>query len=200
MNLISYFKRLGEFSNEFESPFNLLQVKHVPLQIISGALIWLPEETYKLNCDKNMLLVEHGSFICKNFEIIPGLFSKQAGIVIISYQNNLVAEISIKSGSVYQGKKFKTFANKIFYPGEIIFENIKIDRPSLCQHIVGKVTDQLLIRPLDIKKIQAPDLTSHLHDAPKSKRIFYSPLGENSRGLLPKELDKFFKQSQIKKL
>jgi DNA-directed RNA polymerase subunit beta' len=156
LNLISYFKRLGELSNEFESPFNLFQVKHVPLQIISGAVIWLPEETYKLNCDKNMLLVEHGSFICKNFEIIPGLFSKQAGIVIISYQNNLVAEISIKSGSVYQGKKFKTFANKIFYPGEIIFENIKIDRPSLCQHIVGKVTDQLLIRPLDIYEVPKP--------------------------------------------
>jgi DNA-directed RNA polymerase subunit beta' len=169
LNLISYFKRLGEFSNEFESPFNLLQVKHVPLQIISGALIWLPEETYKLNCDKNMLLVEHGSFICKNFEIIPGLFSKQAGIVIISYQNNLVAEISIKSGSVYQGKKFKTFANKIFYPGEIIFENIKIDRPSLCQHIVGKVTDQLLIRPLDIYEVPKPKAIDKLFEK-------YSPL------------------------
>ena len=164
LSLISYFKRLGEFSNEFESLFNLLQVKRVPLQIISGALIWLPEETYKLNCDKNMLLVEHGSFICKNFEIIPGLFSKQAGIVIISYQNNLVAEISIKSGSVYQGKKFKTFANKIFYPGEIIFENIKIDRPSLCQHIVGKVTDQLLIRPLDIYEVPKPKAVDKLFE------------------------------------
>ncbi len=164
LNLILYFKRLGEFSNEFESLFNLLQVKRVPLQIISGALIWLPEETYKLNCDKNMLLVEHGSFICKNFEIIPGLFSKQAGIVIISYQNNLVAEISIKSGSVYQGKKFKTFANKIFYPGEIIFENIKIDRPSLCQHIVGKVTDQLLIRPLDIYEVPKPKAVDKLFE------------------------------------
>ena len=169
LNLILYFKRLGEFSNEFESLFNLLQVKRVPLQIISGALIWLPEETYKLNCDKNMLLVEHGSFICKNFEIIPGLFSKQAGIVIISYQNNLVAEISIKSGSVYQGKKFKTFANKIFYPGEIIFENIKIDRPSLCQHIVGKVTDQLLIRPLDIYEVPKPKAIDKLFEK-------YSPL------------------------
>ena len=37
------------------------------------------------------------------------------------------AEISIKSGLVYQGKKFKSFANKVFYPGEIIFENIKKD-------------------------------------------------------------------------
>ena len=45
-----------------------------------------------------MLLVEHGSFISENFEIIPGLFSKKSGIVIISFKNNLVSEISIKSG------------------------------------------------------------------------------------------------------
>ena len=64
-----------------------------------------------------MLLVEHGSFICEKFEIIPGLFSKKSGIVIISYKNNLVSEISIKSGLVYQGKNFKSFANKVFYPG-----------------------------------------------------------------------------------
>ena len=159
LNLISYFKRLNievQESEWGELIFNKKQFNKTPLQIISRALIWLPEETYKLNCDKNMLLAEHGSFICENFEIIPGLFSKQSGIVIITYKNNLVSEISIKSGLVYQGKKFKSFANKVFYPGEIIFENIKIERPSLCQHIVGKITDQLLIRPLDIYEIPKP--------------------------------------------
>ena len=159
LNLISYFKRLNLELTKLEwdeITFTPKQFNKIPLQTVSRSLIWLPEETYKLNCDKNMLLVEHGSFICENFEIIPGLFSKQSGIVIITYSNNLVAEISIKSGLVYQGKKFKSFANKVFYPGEVIFENIKIDRPSLCQHIVGKVTDQLLIRPLDIYEIPKP--------------------------------------------
>ena len=125
------------------------------LNLISRSIIWLSEETYKLDCDTNLLLVEHGSFICENFEIIPGLFSKQSGIVIIiiSQRNNIVREISIKSGLVYQGKKFKNFANKIFYPGEIIFENLKINNPSLCQHIFGKFMDQLLIRSLNIYEI-----------------------------------------------
>ena len=153
---ISYYKRLN---NEFQESewdeliFNSSQLNKVPLQLITRSLIWLSEETYKLNCDKNMLLVEHGSFICDNFEIIPGLFSKKSGIVIINYKNNIVSEISIKSGLVYQGKNFKSFANKVFYPGEVIFENIKIDQPSLCQHLIGKVTDQLLIRPLNIYEI-----------------------------------------------
>jgi len=163
--LISYYNSINfDFDeNEWkEFKFNSSQLNKIPIQLISRSLIWLPEETYKLNCDKNMLLVEHGSFISENFEIIPGLFSKKSGIVIISFKNNLVSEISIKSGLVYQGKNFKSFANKVFYPGEIIFENIKIDCPSLCQHIIGKVTDQLLIRPLNIYEIPKPKPVENL--------------------------------------
>lgn len=156
LNLIGYYKRLRTNVNYFgwsETSFTKTDFIKTPFNYTSSSLIWLPEETYKLNCDKNLLLVEHGSFISENFEIIPGLFSKQSGIVIITYQNNLVSEISIKSGLVYQGKKFKNIANKIFYPGEVIFDNIKITEPSLCQHIVGKLTDQLLIRPLNIYEV-----------------------------------------------
>jgi DNA-directed RNA polymerase subunit beta' len=154
--LVSYFRRVNRDWHESQwgdIMFTNNQLNRNPFNLILRSLIWLPEETYKLDCDKSLLLVEHGSFICENFEIIPGLFSKKSGIVIINQRNNIVREISIKSGLVYQGKKFKSFANKIFYPGEIIFENIKINSPSLCQHIVGKLTDQLLIRPLDIYEV-----------------------------------------------
>jgi len=165
LKLISYYRKLNlDFKNSEYSPFKFTQPQFnkIPLQFNFRSIIWLPEETYKLNCDKNMLLVEHGSFICENFEIIPGLYSKKSGIVIISYKNNFVSEISIKSGLVYQGKNFKTFANKVFYPGEIIFDNIKIDRPSLCQHIIGKINDQLLIRPLAIYEVPKPRLVEKL--------------------------------------
>ncbi len=156
IELVSYFRRVNRQCDESqwgEMLFTNKQITRNSFNLTSRSLIWLPEETYKLDCDRSLLLVEHGSFICENFEIIPGLFSKKSGIVIITQRNNIVREISIKSGLVYQGKKFKNFANKIFYPGETIFENIKISSPSLCQHIVGKFTDQLLIRPLDIYEI-----------------------------------------------
>ena len=120
---------------------------------IHNSILWLPEETYNLNCDRSMLLVEHGNFISKNYEIVPGLFSKTSGIVIISARNNVVSEISIKSGLVYQGKNFESFANKIFYPGEEIFDNIVLTKPSLCQHISSKGNNQLLIRPLTIFEV-----------------------------------------------
>ena len=92
-------------SNEFF--FNKNCVFKNPLKLNLDSIIWLPEEVYKLNCDKTLLLVEHGSFISENFELIPGLFSKKSGIVTIIQKNNFVQEICIKSGLVYQGKKFK---------------------------------------------------------------------------------------------
>jgi hypothetical protein len=46
-------------------------------------IIWMGEEIHKVNCEPNILLVEHSDFISEGFEIIPGLFSKTSGIVII---------------------------------------------------------------------------------------------------------------------
>ena len=47
-------------------------------------IIWLGEEIHKVNCEQNILLVEHGDFISEGFELIPGLFSKTSGIVVTS--------------------------------------------------------------------------------------------------------------------
>nr|YP_009093165.1 RNA polymerase beta' subunit [Roundia cardiophora]AIR75838.1 RNA polymerase beta' subunit [Roundia cardiophora] len=135
---------------DMESLFLKLKLKK---KIFQNSVIWLSEETYKLNCDKNILLVENGNYISKNFEIIPNIKSRTAGIIDISQKNNVVKEISIKSGFVYQGKQFEDLHENVFYPGEIIFENIQITQPSLCEHINTKITNQLLIRPFDIYEI-----------------------------------------------
>jgi DNA-directed RNA polymerase subunit beta' len=113
-------------------------------------ILWLGEETYKVNCEQNILLVKHGDFISENFEIIPGLFSKTSGIVNTQQKNNIVQTITIKSGLVYEGKNFKEKAKKFYFPGEILFSNISITEPSFCEHIVGKNTDRLLIRPIKL--------------------------------------------------
>jgi DNA-directed RNA polymerase subunit beta' len=113
-------------------------------------LLWVGEETYKVNCEQNVLLVKHGDFISENFEILPGLSSKTSGIVSVQQKNNIVQTLSIKSGLVYEGKNFKEKANKFYFPGEILFSNITITEPSFCEHIVGKNIDRLLIRPIKL--------------------------------------------------
>lgn len=117
--------------------------------ILHRTIFWLEEESHKVNCEQNIVLVEHGDFISEGFEIVPGVFSKTSGIVILRQKNNVVQTISIKSGLVYEGKKFKSTCHKIYFPGEILFSNISIKTVSFCEHIIGKNHEQLLIRPIE---------------------------------------------------
>lgn len=136
-NIISYFKR----SNVENNVISLIRHR---------TITWLNEEFHEVNCEPNILLVEHEDFISENFELIPGLFSKTSGIVNIIQKNNIVKTIIIKSGLVYEGKKFKDVAKKVYYPGEKIFSDITIKTLSFCEPINGKSTNQLLVRPIDI--------------------------------------------------
>ena len=116
-------------------------------------IIWLGEESYKVKCKEKILLVSNGDFISKGFELIPGLFSKVSGFVILTLskkKKDIVETISIKSGIIYEGNEFKHKAKKLYYPGEILFSNIVMDSLSFCEHIIGKNTDQLLVRSVEI--------------------------------------------------
>lgn len=150
---IDYWNRLYAF-NQFD-----LKTKYKSI-VCHRTIVWLGEEMHKVNCEQNILLVEHGDLISEGFELIPGLFSKTSGIVIIRQKNNLVQTISIKSGLVYEGQKFKNTAKKIYYPGEVIFSNIPIKRLSFCEHILGNKTEQLLIRPVELYELSCSNLDS----------------------------------------
>ena len=135
--------------NEIISPLFNSSTK----RFVHRSVIWVSEENYELNCDSNIVLIENGSLIPKEFEIIPGVFSKTPGLVSIVEKNNITQKISIQAGRVYKGKHFNKLKNKIFYPGEVILDNIKILQPSLCEYSSNKGSTQLLIRPLEIYEI-----------------------------------------------
>ena len=72
----------------------------------------------------------------------------------------MVQTISIKSGLVYEGKKFKNTSKKSYYPGEVLFSNIPVKQLSFCENIPGKNTDQFLIRPIEIYEVSYANLNS----------------------------------------
>lgn len=136
-NTIAYINRLN------------LSAKYKSI-VLHRTISWFGEEIHKVNCEPNILLVEHGDFISEGFELIPGLFSKTSGIVIIRQKMNLVQTISIKCGLVYEGKKFVETSKKLYYPGEVLFSTIYVKQLSFCEHIPGKNNDQLLVRPIEL--------------------------------------------------
>ena len=119
----------------------------------SKTIVWLGEEIHKVNCEQTILLVDQGDFISEGFELIPGLFSKTSGLVTIFQKNNVVKTISIKSGLVYESKKFKNIDKKLYYPGETIFSTITVNNLSFSEQISGKKLNQLLIRPVSLYEV-----------------------------------------------
>ena len=81
----------GIYENKNNFPTNLYRT-----------LIWIQEETYYLNCEPSILLVENGDFILDNFEIIPNSFSKTSGLVILNQKNNIIETLTVRSGLVYE--------------------------------------------------------------------------------------------------
>ena len=141
-------------------------------------IFWLGEETHKVNCEPNFLLVDNGDFISEKFELIPGLFSKTSGVVSIRQKNNIVQTISIKSGLVYEGKKFKNAAKKVYYPGELIFSNVPIKSLSFCEQRIAKNTDQLIVRPIEIYEFSYSNINLKYFNKNKSSlfetKLLYS--------------------------
>ena len=140
LSFIPYFNR-----NNLSTKYNCL--------ISHRTITWLGEEVHKVNCEPHILLVEHGDFISEGFELIPGLFSKTSGIIIIRQKNSLIQTISIKSGLVYEGKNFKNISKKLYYPGEIILSTIPVKKLSYCEHISNKNSEQLLLRSVEIYEL-----------------------------------------------
>ena len=125
-------------------------------KIYSPTLIWLSEENYNVSCDINFLTSENNSFIFAKTEILPNLFSKTSGILCIKEKNNMIQEVSIKSGFLYKVDDLniiKNLDNKIFFPGEKILENIELNQISLCQVQKNTNFNQLLIRPINIYEV-----------------------------------------------
>ena len=128
----------------------------------SRTLIWLSEETYKINSSDNFIVVKNDNWISENTQILPNIYSKTSGIVKIIQKHNQEQEIVIKSGILYKNFDFNKFHNKLFYPGEKILDKIKIQHLSLCEITKIGLNFHLLIRSVEIYEIPCPKLLNKI--------------------------------------
>jgi len=135
-------------------------------KLLNGGLtlLWLPEETYKIGREQTVRLVEESDFVFENYEIANDIFSKTAGIIKIHQKNNIIEEIIIKPGFTKKIKDYEHFDNKIFYPGEYLFDDFKVDQIVLTEIIINNFGPRVLIRPLNIYKIPKLKTFANLFD------------------------------------
>ena len=125
-----------------------------------GTLLWISEETHFINRDNRILLIKEGDKVSKNCEIFPKVFSKTEGIVHVTQKNTIIQEIIIKPGSLYKVKSIDTtdYEQKVYYPGEVLFDTIEITQLSFLEILTTSSGLQILIRPIQIYEIPKPKI------------------------------------------
>lgn len=142
----------------------------------NSRLLYIAEEIYPVNRDRSLLLVEPFSELGDvGVELIKGTYSKTAGFLQIVESNGILNEVSIKPGKFFEYSKLteqefvylQSLHNKLYYPGEILFNDIQIENLSLVEFINLELSAGLLIRPVfdfNIRKFSKCDDFIFSHD------------------------------------
>ena len=65
-----------------------------------GILLWIPQETHEINKDISLLMIKNYQKIEAGTEIVKDIFSQTAGIVTVIQKNDILREITIRSGKI----------------------------------------------------------------------------------------------------
>lgn len=120
-----------------------------------GTVFYLPESTYEINQSSNQsqISIKNGDFVKKNKKIFKNTLSNVSGIAYITKNKRIVKELIIKPGRLfrldkYKQKNLKVYNQPLMYPGELLFETIKIKQLSFTELITINEKSFLAIFPI----------------------------------------------------
>jgi DNA-directed RNA polymerase subunit beta' len=118
----------------------------------SGTILWIPEETHKVNKDISLLTVAQGEFAKAGMELIKDVYTHNAGYVIVNQENGIVHDVTIKPGFLVSidSNDTQLFGKegKIFEMGEQIYKGILAESKVFVEQLDEKTGVSLLIRPV----------------------------------------------------
>ena len=149
----------------------------------NGKILFIPLETHTINKDKSLLLVSNFTKLeIPQTELLKGIFSKTNGFVQTKESNQILQEIQIKPGEFFEFynlkaeeiKKLKKSDKKIYFAGEIIFEDILIKYLTLVEIIEKKNCHGIILRPIQEFNIPKPNDKKQSNNKLKNKIEFKS--------------------------
>lgn len=129
-------------------------------------ILIITSEIHTINNSKLLLLIpDKTKLAVSGLELIPGIVSKIAGFLQIKEFNNILQEIIIKPGNIYEYLRLdnlnlirlKKLNQRIYFPGEVIFEDILIQYLTIIEIIrMTRTSYSILLRPIEIYNIPKP--------------------------------------------
>jgi DNA-directed RNA polymerase subunit beta' len=164
---LHYFKNANESISllSYSNPYyyipttgNIYLVQKTQLDLnINFRLLYTPEEVHLIHRDSSLLLIDpFVQLIESGIELVRGRFSIYSGFFNIVESNDIIQTASIKPGLFYsytditaeEFEYLQTLNNKIFYPGEILFDDIEINFLTLIEFVQAPFIVGIVIRPL----------------------------------------------------
>tara|TARA_Y100001968_G_scaffold333518_1_gene396856 strand:+ start:4831 stop:8931 length:4101 start_codon:yes stop_codon:yes gene_type:complete len=133
-----------------------------------GTLIWVPQETHEINKDISLLMIEDKEWIEAGTEVVKDIFSQTSGIVSVIQKNDILREITVRSGNVHECNDQEALAKfddegLLVNPGEKITEGLIAEEILFVQSVDTSNGRGLLLRPVEEYTIpdqaQLPELS-----------------------------------------
>ena len=141
----------------------------------NGKILFVPQETHIINRDKSLLLVTNQTKLENTeTELINDVFSKTSGFLETKESNQILQEINIKPGEFFEYKKLNDqeieklneLHQKIYFPGEIIFDDIIVEYLTFIEIVKIKNYHGMILRPIQEFNIAKPN-SNELNNALK---------------------------------
>ena len=142
-----YYPEKKVFTENSES----LCIKH------NSKILFIPQHITIVNRDASLIIVSNCNFFPqKRVEIATDIYSRISGFVEIEESDDILRNIIIKPGKFFEYTKLTkadqnhlfSLNNKIFFPGEVVFDDVKVDFPSFVQISHSGIRYGLLLRPI----------------------------------------------------
>ncbi|NP_050740.1 RNA polymerase beta'' subunit (chloroplast) [Guillardia theta] len=125
-------------------------------------IYWIPEETHEINKDLSLLLIKNNTLINSGTEIIKDVYCLNSGYVEIIQEDEIVKEVIIKPGIIYDSSELNTKRNigTICDIKEVI--STSTENKQIFLDVIG---EKLFLRPVESYNIKM----SHINL--KTKRL-----------------------------
>jgi DNA-directed RNA polymerase subunit beta' len=128
------------YSTDFNNQRKQKEIKKNKVKKTGGTIFYLPESTYEIDqsINQSQIYVKNGDYIKFNKKIFKNTNSNISGVIYILKNKRVTKEVLIKPGRLFhleknKHKTLKLYNRQLVYPGEILFQTIKIKHLSFTE-------------------------------------------------------------------
>nr|ARO91262.1 plastid-encoded DNA-directed RNA polymerase [Rhodochaete parvula]ASK39658.1 RNA polymerase beta'' subunit [Rhodochaete parvula] len=154
LNSDTYLTSTGGIVKYLDLPTSKQKTEYNGYEVLgAGYLLWIPEETHTIDRDFSLLFIHNNQYVEAGTEIFKNIFCTTSGIVEIIRKDDVIHEICIKPGKLYQINNFENYKGKsrgFLRPGERINNEIIADKLVYWEYLIYENQEYILLRSVVI--------------------------------------------------